>query len=143
MMRTARGWFGRWRRLDIRLPGPQLGDRATTPVSASPLYRLLFAHCWLAFLLKGICFVAFGAISLNLVQSLVANFEFLGRFGLVAVREGALRQLVELVASGYSAAAFYLGFKLCEKVLIDRLCAAPVSAAATCADRPDAASESR
>jgi len=88
---------------------------------ASRLYRFLSARWWLAFILLGVSFALFGVASLNLVQMLSANFEFLGRYGFDAVREGGLRQLVELVLSGYAAALFYLLFKLCEKVLVDRL----------------------
>jgi hypothetical protein len=89
--------------------------------STSRLYRFLSARWWLAFILLGASFALFGVASLNLVQMLSANFEFLGRYGFVAVREGGLTQLVELVLSGYAAALFYLLFKLCEKVLVDRL----------------------
>jgi hypothetical protein len=41
--------------------------------------------------------------------------------GVDAVREGGLMQLVGLILSGYMAAAFYVFFKLCEKVLVERL----------------------
>ena len=45
-------------------------------------------------------------------------------YGVEAVREGALKQLAEIVMSGYLAAAAYVIFKLCEKVLVERLTAA-------------------
>ena len=35
--------------------------------------------------------------------------------------EGGFRQLVEVVVSGYFAAVCYVVFKLCEKVLVERL----------------------
>jgi hypothetical protein len=35
--------------------------------------------------------------------------------------KGGLWQLIELALTGYAAIAFYLVFKLCEKVLVDRL----------------------
>lgn len=66
----------------------------------------------------------FGLVSLNLLHLLSANFEFLRSYGLDAVREGALLQLAELVVSGYTAAPFYPLSKLCERVLVDRACAA-------------------
>ena len=90
-------------------------------MSESRIYRFLATYWWLTFLLMGVSFVLFGLASLNLIQLLMANFDFLARHGLVAVREGALLQLLELVASGYGAAVCYLVFKLCEKVLVDRL----------------------
>jgi len=87
----------------------------------SRLYRLLLRRWVLALLLMGVSFVFFGLASLNLVHLLGANLEFLSRYGVDAVREGALSQLLGLVLSGYAAAAFYILFKLCEKVLVERL----------------------
>jgi|InoplaM2PM_1038566.scaffolds.fasta_scaffold07956_1 hypothetical protein len=85
------------------------------------LYRMLSRRWWLALLLLGLSFVAFGIASLNLLDVLQANLRFLGEHGSDAVREGALLQLFELVVYGYVAAAFYLVFKVCEKVLVQRL----------------------
>ena len=88
---------------------------------ASRLYALLARHWWLALLLMGASFVLFGLISLNLVQVLSANLRFLAENGLEAARDGGLIQLFELLVSGYLAVAFFVVFKLCEKVLVDRL----------------------
>ncbi len=88
------------------------------------LHAFLFRHWWLTFLLLGISFLLFGALSLNLLHTLSANFEFLSMYGVEAVREGALKQLAEIVISGYLAAAAYVISKLCEKVLVERLTAA-------------------
>lgn len=85
------------------------------------LYRLLLRRWWLALVLLGISFVAFGLVSLNLLQVLQANLRFIAEHGLDAVQEGALFQLIELVVHGYLAALFYLVFKLCEKALVQRL----------------------
>ena len=90
-------------------------------MNCSRLYAFLAKRWWLAFLLMGASFVLFGIITLDLVHTLVANFEFLGAHGLDAVREGGLRQLFGLIVSGYAAAMFYVFFKLCEKVLVERL----------------------
>jgi len=87
----------------------------------SRLYRLLARHWWLAFLLLGLSFVGFGLSSLNLLHVLGANIEFLSTYGWDAVRDGGLWQLVQLVGSGYVAAACYVACKLCEKVLVERL----------------------
>jgi len=89
----------------------------------SRLHSFLTRYWWLTFLLMGISFVAFGMVTLNLLHTLGANVEFLRDYGFDAVREGGLRQLFELVVSGYAAAAFYVLFKLCEKVLVERLAA--------------------
>ena len=85
------------------------------------LYLFLLRRWWLAFVLMGVSFVVFGLVTLNLLHTLSANFEFLASYGFEAVREGGLLQLVELVVSGYLAAACYVLFKLCEKVLVERL----------------------
>ena len=76
---------------------------------------------WLTFLLLGVCFVAGGLLTLNLLHTLSANVEFLSTYGVDAVREGAVRQFFEVAGTGYCAAAFYVVFKLCEKILVERL----------------------
>ena len=87
----------------------------------SRLFAFLSRHWWLAFLLMGVSFVLFGLVTLNLLHTLGANFEFLATYGIDAVREGGLVQLLQMVVSGYFAAASYVAFKLCEKVLVERL----------------------
>jgi len=85
------------------------------------LYQFL-SRWWLAtFVLMGLSFVLFGLTSLNLLHALGANFDFLLSHGFDAVREGGLSQLIELLVSGYAAAFFYIFFKLCEKVLVERM----------------------
>ena len=87
----------------------------------SRLYAFLLQRWWVAFILLGLSFVVGGLLTLNLLHTLSANFEFLSAYGFDAVREGGLRQLIEMVVSGYFAAACYVVFKLCEKVLVERL----------------------
>ncbi len=87
----------------------------------SRLYGFLLKRWWLTFILMGVSFVLFGLVTLNLLHTLSANLEFLTSYGIEAVREGGLMQLIELVVSGYAAAACYVFFKLCEKVLVERL----------------------
>jgi hypothetical protein len=84
-------------------------------------FRLLVRRSWLALLVMGGSFVLFGLASLNLLSMLQANFRFLARYGVDAVREGGLMQLFEIVLYGYLAAAFYVVFKACEKALVFRL----------------------
>lgn len=71
------------------------------PMACSRLYDFLSERWWLAFLLLGFSFVMFGLASLNLLH------------------------LVSLIALGYFAALFYVLFKLCEKVLVERLTCGP------------------
>jgi hypothetical protein len=87
----------------------------------SRLYVFLAKRWWVAFVLLGVSFVLGGMVTLNLLHTLSANVEFLSNYGLDALREGGLRQFVEIVVSGYFAAACYVVFKLCEKVLVGRL----------------------
>jgi hypothetical protein len=88
----------------------------------SRVYAFLLQRWWVAFILLGLSFALGGLLTLNLLHTLSANFAFLSTYGFDAVREGGLRQLIEMVVSGYCAAACYVVFKLCEKVLVERLC---------------------
>ena len=90
-------------------------------MSYSRVYAFLSKRWWLTFILLGVSFVLFGLTSLDLLHSLGANLEFLGMHGVDAVREGGLKQLLGLILMGYLAAFFYVLFKLCEKVLVERL----------------------
>ena len=92
-----------------------------SPLHSSRLYRFLYRRWWVAFIGLGVSFVLFGFVTLSLLHTLMANFEFLSMYGIEAAREGGLQQLLEIVVSGYFAAASYVVFKLCEKVLVERL----------------------
>ncbi|MEO8059277.1 MAG: hypothetical protein ABI671_13220 [Burkholderiales bacterium] len=87
----------------------------------SRLYAFLAKRWWAAFVLLGVSFVIGGLITLNLLHMLSANLEFLTSYGIEALLDGGFRQLIEIVVSGYFAAACYVVFKLCEKVLVERL----------------------
>ncbi len=87
----------------------------------SRVYVFLARRWWLAFILLGVSFVLGGLVTLNLLHMLSANLEFLSSYGFDALREGGFRQLLEIIVSGYFAAACYVVFKLCEKVLVERL----------------------
>lgn len=91
------------------------------PTAYGRLYRCLSRRWWLAFLLMGVSFVLFGLLTLNLLHLVSANVNFLVMNGLDAVRDGGLLQLLSLIALGYFAAVFYVVFKLCEKVLVEKL----------------------
>ena len=73
------------------------------------------------FALMGMAFVLFGVLSLNLIQSLSANIRFLADYGFMAIMDGGLWQLAELVTSAYGAIGFYVAFKTCEHALVERL----------------------
>lgn len=76
---------------------------------------------WLAFVLMGVFFALFGATSLNLAYLLQANVRLVLEHGWLAVANGAAWQFMELLLFGYLSAAFFVGFKLCEKLLVDVL----------------------
>jgi hypothetical protein len=68
---------------------------------------------WRAFLLMGV-FGGLSAItSYNLVLLFSANFGFVTQYGIMALKDGGLLQLAELVVYGYLSVAFYVLFKGC------------------------------
>ncbi|MBL8394627.1 MAG: hypothetical protein JNK99_07755 [Candidatus Accumulibacter sp.] len=81
----------------------------------------LIRHWFATYVLMTVSFVAFGGLSLDLVQYLAANASFLLEYGLLALMEGGLWQFVELWLKALLAIAAYLVFKLCEQALIQRL----------------------
>lgn len=75
---------------------------------------------WRAFLLMGV----FGGLSAftsgNIVLLFIANFGLISQYGVMALKDGGLRQLVELIAYGYLSLAFYVLFKGCLYGLLGR-----------------------
>jgi hypothetical protein len=68
---------------------------------------------WRTFLLMGI-FGGLSAIaSYNLIVLFVANFGFIQRYGIMALKDGGLLQLAELIVTGYASIGFYILFKGC------------------------------
>jgi hypothetical protein len=83
--------------------------------------KILAFHWATTFLLMGV-FSFLGALaSVNIFVMLEANVRFLSVHGAMAVMEGALTQLGQLLASGLFALAMYLGFKACERVLVEKI----------------------
>ena len=77
------------------------------------LIDLFNGPIWRTFLAMGV-FGGLSAIaSYNLVVLFVANLGFISQYGVMALREGGLRQLAELVAYGYLSIGFYILFKGC------------------------------
>ncbi|MDN0074288.1 hypothetical protein QU481_05205 [Crenobacter sp. SG2303] len=81
------------------------------------LYRRPFWTFWL----MGASFLLFGSATVNLALLLKLNFDLWVEVGWQAAMDGALRQLFELLLSGYGAMAAYVVFKCCEKVLVETL----------------------
>lgn len=83
--------------------------------------RFLQARPIITFLLMGMAFFLFGVLSLNLIFLLKSNFELFWNHGVMAIGDGGLRQLLELLGYGYLSLIFYLFFKACERMLVERL----------------------
>ena len=96
----------------------QTAGRRDSPRPRRPMNTLFQRHVlsrlWLTFVVLGLSFLAFGAGTLNLGLLLMANARLLGDYGWQAIGDGALRQLLELAASGYFSMAAYVVFKTCE-----------------------------
>ena len=75
---------------------------------------VVLRRVWLTFVVMGLAFFSFGVGSLNLFYLLQANGTLLLEYGWVAVMEGGLRQLAELLVTGYASMAAYTVFKACE-----------------------------
>lgn len=86
------------------------------------LTAALYWRWWATFLLMGVSLVLFGLTSLNLFFLFRANINLFLDYGTMVIAEGALRQLAELIAYGYLSLTFYLVFKACEHVLVERMC---------------------
>ena len=84
------------------------------------LFAWLVQHHAATYVLMVCLFILFGLLSLDLVKYFSANANYLREFGLEALWNDGLRQLIELTATAFIAVLAYLGFKLCEHALIER-----------------------
>ena len=65
-----------------------------------------------------VSFLAFGALTLNLVFLLRANLALLAEHGWQAAMDGGAAQLAEIVASAVAGLAAWIVFKTCEHRLV-------------------------
>lgn len=79
---------------------------------------------WLLFVLAGLFFLLFGVMSYNLFFLLSANLNLFLQYGWMVAEEGAVRQLLELLALSYLSLLFWLLFKLCETLLVKEIISA-------------------
>ncbi len=91
------------------------------------LVAFLYAHPKLTFLLMGAFFLLFGFTSVNLFVVLKANIDLFLEYGAMVIEDGALQQLAEILGSSYLSIVFYVLFKVCERILIERLTGKPLS----------------
>ena len=76
---------------------------------------------WATFILLGLAFFCFGAGTLNLFVLLSANAVLIATHGWQAIMDGGLRQLVELLLTGYASVAAYVVLKVCEFALVRQI----------------------
>jgi hypothetical protein len=87
----------------------------------------LYRHPKLTMVLMGVFFLLFGFTSVNLFVVLKANIDLFVQYGAMVIEDGALQQLVEILGSSYLSIAFYVLFKVCERILVERLTGKPLS----------------
>ena len=95
-------------------------NRDARPGSRHRTLGFLRRHRLLTFVLMCLSFVIFGVMTVNLFFVFKANLEFLLAHGMMALMAGGLRQFIELVLACMVAMGFYVLFKVCEKILVDR-----------------------
>lgn len=76
--------------------------------------RVVLRRLWLTFLTMGLSFFAFGVGTLNLFYLLRANSNLILDYGWLALMDGGLSQLFELLLNGYVSLCAYVVFKACE-----------------------------
>ncbi|WOB06662.1 hypothetical protein [Piscinibacter gummiphilus] len=76
--------------------------------------RVVLSRLWLTFVVLGVSFLVGALGTLNLVSLLAANLQLLREHGVMALMDGALQQLIELVAQGFVSCVAYVVFKTCE-----------------------------
>jgi len=85
------------------------------------LIDVLWKRRWLTFLLMGLFFLLFGAMTVNIFVLLKANIDLYLDYGTMVIADGALLQLAELIGYGYLSLLFYVLFKACEHILVTHL----------------------
>ena len=83
--------------------------------------RAVLSRRWLSFLVLCLAFAAFGIGTYNLFNLLKLNLELIAEHGYLALMEGALLQLAELIGTLLLSMAAYVVFKACEHRLVHGL----------------------
>jgi hypothetical protein len=82
---------------------------------------LFYGPAWLTFLVMGAAIGGFAVCTVDLFQFFSANFTLIVTYRWMAIVDGGLLQLVELVFWGYLGVACYFVFKGCLHGLLDRV----------------------
>lgn len=105
----------------------RLNRALTVPPMPRRWVGFLYAHPKVTFALMGGFFLLFGFTSVNLFVVLKANIELFLEYGAMVIEDGALQQLIEVIGSCYLSIVFYVLFKVCERILIERLTGKPLA----------------
>jgi hypothetical protein len=90
-------------------------------ISESRLSVLMQRYWPLTFVSMVLSFLIFGAASVNLAQTFLLNIRLIQEHGFLVLMDGAFEQLVELLLSAGFSVSFYLMFKSCEAVLLQKI----------------------
>lgn len=104
----------------------RLNQALAVPPMPRRWVEFLYWHPKTTFLLMGAFFLMFGFTSVNLFVVLKANIELFLEYGAMVIEDGALQQLIEVIGSCYLSIVFYVLFKTCERILIERLTGKPL-----------------
>ena len=104
----------------------QLNQALAMPSIPRRWIEFLYRHPKVTFLLMGAFFLLFGFTSVNLFVVLKANIDLFVEYGAMVIADGALQQLFEIIGSSYLSIVFYVFFKICERVLVERLTGKPL-----------------
>ena len=83
--------------------------------------RVVLARAWLTFVLLCASFGLFGAGTLNLFKMFSDNWDLITSHGTMALRDGGLAQLFELLLTLLISMLNYVIFKACEHSLVNRI----------------------
>ena len=72
------------------------------------------------FAIAGLSLVLAAFATVNLLNLSMANLAFIRKHGWLAIKQGALVQLLELLVLGSAALACFVLFKICETELVMR-----------------------
>lgn len=81
----------------------------------------LTRHPLLTFFIMMWAALVFGLTSYNIFSLLKANITLVVNYGVMALFDGALKELFVLLIYGIFSLAAYVLVKACEKVLVDKL----------------------
>jgi hypothetical protein len=92
-------------------------------ISESRLSVLMQRYWPLTYAVMLLSFLIFCAASVNLAQTFLLNIRLIQEHGWLVLMDGALDQLLELLLTAGFSVGFYLMFKSCESVMLQKILA--------------------